>query len=136
MNFLYCCRALAAWRTRRSPSQPAKCWTNSAKKSTAPSKPNIRPALSRISNRELRHETGRLLNHLLRCAVRNLDAACKAEDMASVFIPDPVGRWGVAVLRISGSHVLDRDSRKHAAGAHWLRHFRCAWHDPRAWHRE
>src|SRR5215469_18362907 len=133
MNSLFPYPVLAAWKILRSLSQPAKCSTNCAKKSTAPSKPNIRPALSRISNRGSKHETRRSLHHFLRSAVWVVDTSRKVEDMASIPVSYPVGCGGIALRRISGPHLLDRNSRQHAARFDRLRYLGSTRDDPRPW---
>src|SRR5215831_11676031 len=130
-TFPFPCPARAAWKIPRSPSPPAKFWMNSAKKSTAPSKPNTRKAPSRISNRGWKHETRSPLHHLLFRNPCSLGDSRQTENLASVSFPHSVGRGRGTLRRLPGSHVPDRHLGEHAASADRLRHLRGPRHDPR-----
>src|SRR5450432_754488 len=89
-----------------------------------------------MSKARFEYEARCPLRHLLRRALRSVDAARRVEDLAAVFISYPVGRGRSSLCGLPGSHLLDCDPRQHGARIDRLRHLGRARNDPRAWGRE
>src|SRR5271163_407767 len=111
----------------------ARFSTSCATRSTNLWKRNTAKASSRMWSRKSReshaYETRCPVRHFLWRDAGALDTAGQAEDMAALFISDPVGRRRSVVRRVQGPDVLDRDSRQHGARPDWLQHLGGAGHD-------
>src|SRR5258708_15348893 len=96
---------------------------NCAKRLTAPSKSNTVKAQSLTWKQEWKYEARRSIHHLLCRLAWPLDLTGRTKNLASVSVPDSVGRRRSSLCRISRSQLLDRNSRQHAEGSNWLRDF-------------